>query len=1073
MSTGRLVGTVVGGVVGFFLPPVGLSLGAAVGGALGDLVAPPKTPTIEGPRLSDLSVQTSTYGAPIPRVYGTITLAGNLIWLENNKIKETSKKSGGGKGGGKGGGAKTRTYTYSATFAVALCQGPIVGVRRLWLGPNLVYDAGATDHETIRASNQAASLFTLYLGTDTQDPDPRMQSTLGVDHTPAWRGLAYLVIADLPLAKYGNSLLGAPVKAEVMTAGTETEYAATAQTAPMVQGATLVWHRDRYIAAEFDGKIWTSATGETGTWTLRYDDAASGEFRLASNGEICVLTRFASPYVLTSYDGVNWVPRTVPDWFSTSQLLDVTAGGLGFLACGDCTGGMQWFALSPDGITWYPQAVPATGVWFTPLWNGAAYVVLNTGGTGGIWTSPAGLEGTWTLAYTSATQYWRGVVLNGRFILGGNDASTLTSDDGTTWTLNVGALPGGAEALAVMGDVAVCVHYGTFSVSTDGVTWVEYPMGVAQSGWYGLASNGAVFLAYRDVGVAYTITPHAMSSSTVALGDVVSAECLGSGLLTAGDIDVSSLTDAVRGYRIGAFGTIRSALEPLQAAWPFDVRQHGYQIEFVRRGVAGAVVTVPASDLDARPEGQGPGVQILLHREIDSQLPRRVSVQYLDAEREYDTGTQYAERLNSSSLNETRLDLPVALTSGEAAGMAEVLLYLAWLNRTEAAFALPPSYGYLECADVVNLTTPEGVMPILLTAINYTSDNRLECKGRPDRPAMYQPVALGVSAAVTGPVTISQIGPSTLLLLDLPRLTSAQDSGSLLVAMCGSNDVWPGGALLRSIDGASYDQPLEVYPPGATIGYTGTALGVVDNRVVDTSSQLSVTLQSGTLESISRALMFAGENHFAYGEDGRWEILAASHCTLISGNDYVLTDLLRGVAGTEWAMGLHVDGDRLVALNTDDLASLPMETAALNQARLYRAVTFGLDVSTGILSTQTWRGVQFKPLSPCSLTGDRDTATGDWLLYWVRRTRMGSAWNDYVDAQLGESVESYWVEIYQDWTYAVVLRTIVSSSTFAAYTSAQQVADFGGNQTTLYLRIYQYSTTVGTGYSLTTEITRP
>jgi hypothetical protein len=223
MSTGRLVGTVVGGIVGYFVPPVGLAIGASLGGALGDLIAPPKTPTIEGPRLSDLSVQTSTYGAPIPRVYGTITLAGNLIWLENNKLKEKSKKSGGGKGGGKGGGAKTRTYTYSATFAVALCQGPIVGVRRLWLGPNLVYDAGATDHETIRASNQAASLFDLYLGSDTQGPDPRIQATIGVDHTPAWRGLAYLVIADLPLAKYGNSLLGAPVKAEVVTAGTQTD----------------------------------------------------------------------------------------------------------------------------------------------------------------------------------------------------------------------------------------------------------------------------------------------------------------------------------------------------------------------------------------------------------------------------------------------------------------------------------------------------------------------------------------------------------------------------------------------------------------------------------------------------------------------------------------------------------------------------------------------------------------------------------------------------------------------------------------------------------------------------------
>ena len=156
MSAGRIVGTVVGAVIGKLIPVVGWQIGAQIGGMLGDLVAPPKTPTIEGPRLSDLSVQTSTYGAPIPRVYGTITLAGNVIWLENNRLRERVKTSGGGKGGGKGSGARTKTYTYEATFAVALCQGPIVGVRRLWLGPNLVYDAGATDHETIRASNQAA-----------------------------------------------------------------------------------------------------------------------------------------------------------------------------------------------------------------------------------------------------------------------------------------------------------------------------------------------------------------------------------------------------------------------------------------------------------------------------------------------------------------------------------------------------------------------------------------------------------------------------------------------------------------------------------------------------------------------------------------------------------------------------------------------------------------------------------------------------------------------------------------------------------------------------------------------------
>ena len=1073
MSAGRIVGTVVGALVGNFIPVVGWQIGAQIGGMLGDLVSPQKTPTTQGPRLSDLSVQTSTYGAPIPRVYGTITLAGNIIWLENNRLRERVKTSGGGKGGGKGGGARTRTYTYEATFAVALCQGPIVGVRRLWLGPNLVYDAGATDHETIRASNQAASLFTLYPGSDTQGPDPRIQATIGVAATPAWRGMAYLVIRDLPLAKYGNSLLGAQVKAEVVVSGTQTDWAATAQTVPMVLGSRVVWHRDKFVATEFDGKIWTSPTGETGTWTLRHDDALAGEFSLASNGEICIITRYMSPYVLSSYDGVTWVQRVVPDWFSSSALVDVVASERGFLATADCTGGVQWFALSPDGITWFPQAVPAPGWWFTPLWNGVVYVALILGGNDGIWTSPSGLEGTWTLTHTVVgTQYYRGCVLAGRFILGGNDASTLTSDDGITWTLHPSALPGGAEALSADGDVAICLHYGTFSVSTDGITWVDYPMSAAQSGWYGLAYNGAVWLATRDSGVAYTIRPRSVSTATTDLSDIVSAECLGSGVLNSGDIDVSSLTDAVRGYRIGSVGSLRSALEPLQAAWPFDIRQHGYGIEFVRRGSASAVVTIPQGDLDARPAGQAPGVQITLDREIDAQLPRRISVQYLDSDREYDPGVQYAERLNSTALNDTLLDLPIALNSAEAAGTAEVLLYLAWLNRSAVKFSLPSVYSYLEPADVVNLTTPDGVVALRLTAIEYTSDQRLDCQGQLDSPAIYLPAALGASG-LGGETTIEAIGPSTLVLLDLPRISSAQDYPGLIVAMSGSNDSWPGGALLRSTDGgATYDQPLEVLPPGATLGYTAQAIGAVDERQVDTASRLVVTLSSGTLSSVSRLLLFGGANHFAYGEQGRWEILAAANCTLISGQTYALTDLLRGRYGSEWAMPLHLDGDRLIALDQDTLEYLPQDLSAIGLSRLYRGVTLSLDVSSGVLRETIYRGVQYKPLSPCRINGHRDPVSGDWSLFWVRRTRVGGEWRDSVDADLGEASESYWAEIYQDGTYAAIVRTIISSAEFAAYTSAQQITDFGSNQATLYLRIYQYSTTVGLGYPLTTEITR-
>ena len=100
-SAGQIVGGVVGTVVGSFVgyPMLGAQVGMMLGGALD----PPKGPTINGPRLEDLTIQTSTYGATVPRAYGTITVSGNVFWLENNKLKETvSKKKSGGKGGGWG-----------------------------------------------------------------------------------------------------------------------------------------------------------------------------------------------------------------------------------------------------------------------------------------------------------------------------------------------------------------------------------------------------------------------------------------------------------------------------------------------------------------------------------------------------------------------------------------------------------------------------------------------------------------------------------------------------------------------------------------------------------------------------------------------------------------------------------------------------------------------------------------------------------------------------------------------------------------------------------------------------------
>ena len=104
------VGALVGG-------PIGAVIGVAAGQALdAQLFAPGPR---QGPRLGDLGVQTSSYGSAIPKLFGTLRVAGTVIW--STDLQERRATSGGGKGR-----PKTVKYSYSASFAVVLSGGTIV-----------------------------------------------------------------------------------------------------------------------------------------------------------------------------------------------------------------------------------------------------------------------------------------------------------------------------------------------------------------------------------------------------------------------------------------------------------------------------------------------------------------------------------------------------------------------------------------------------------------------------------------------------------------------------------------------------------------------------------------------------------------------------------------------------------------------------------------------------------------------------------------------------------------------------------------------------------------------------------
>ncbi|MQM31198.1 MAG: hypothetical protein CRU78_12010 [Candidatus Accumulibacter phosphatis] len=491
----------------------------------------------------------------------------------------------------------------------------------------------------------------------------------------------------------------------------------------------------------------------------------------------------------------------------------------------------------------------------------------------------------------------------------------VSTDSGVSWSPWVNLPPslgsGGWRNPNWNGAESFLCEYGTsqWATSPDGVNWEAHTTTAGlpthrpdsfQKGW-----NGSAWGSFsNEVGGAFLFTAatSGITPTDTSLGAIASADCLKSALLSSGDINVASLTQAVRGYRVGSIGEIRAALEPLQAAWPFDVVPHGYTIRFVVRGGA-SVVTIPAADLDARGEGDAPGVQITTSREMDSQLPRRVTVQHLDYDREYNAGTQYAERLNTAAINALVLDLPIVLTATETGGKAEVLLYLYWLERYDVAVTLPPTYNQLEPGDVVTLVTPEGNVSLRLTAIHYTSDGRIACQAKYASAAIYTPTAVGASPAVSGATTITPVGASVYVLMDVPMVSSAQSGPSFLVAMTGALAGWKGGVLMQSTDAGSTWASLQDFAlPGASLGTCSNSIGVVEHRVIDSASLLNVTPTQGALYSVTQLAMLGRANHFAYGANGRWEIIAAQSGPLVSETSYVLQNLPRGRFGSKWAM---------------------------------------------------------------------------------------------------------------------------------------------------------------------------
>ena len=183
-----LGGSIGGSVLGLSMATIGRAAGAAIGRRIDQQILGGGSETVESGRIDRFRLTGATEGTDIQQIYGRMRVAGQVIWA--SQFKEVARTSGGGKGAPAA--PSTTTFSYSVSLAVALCEGEISRVGRIWA------DGAEVSPETLD--------MRVYHGRMDQLPDPKISAVEGADNTPAYRGTAYVVFEGLALGQFGNRI---------------------------------------------------------------------------------------------------------------------------------------------------------------------------------------------------------------------------------------------------------------------------------------------------------------------------------------------------------------------------------------------------------------------------------------------------------------------------------------------------------------------------------------------------------------------------------------------------------------------------------------------------------------------------------------------------------------------------------------------------------------------------------------------------------------------------------------------------------------------------------------------------
>lgn len=994
----RQVLPIVGAVAGFVISggnPMGAQIGFAAGSLIGNAVDPLE---VKGNTIGDNPLQTASEGGARAIVFGKGCIRSTCILERGNRIVRKQRDQA-----GKGGGPVTINERVFWTFAIGLGEDLVGGsILRIWEGEKLVYDV--TPSSTIPAeSAEFAQKFRFYDGSETQLPDPDLETIHGVAEAPYYRGTAYVVFPNFDLTDYREAIPVYRWEVAALTAHSDvvTVYA-LGNTGPLIaravaspdgitwpvttnprpspvvghaeatEGRFIVWSNFTAYTSDDDTVSFQTSSGDLGGVGGPREGGARGDLVLIAGGlshpVLRSLDRGATFNPVPGSPGVSYIA------VGASRSMGVNLSGNGYPGSAD---GGTWGSASPTGISVVGRCALEVDdedvFYFGGTALGAPALAVSGGSSWSVQTLP-------TLTGTQIRCIGTGRLNGDKYVwFGTDDGQIVFRKNAGPWTLATDDLGAQANSCAFTGAAFLMgggsSGDGVLKYSVDGDHWTP----VTQPFTYMVDR-----LAASLPGLPQQLADPVPLSSIVA---AIHQRCGH----TSADYDVSELTDLVAGVVLEQSATGAEAINSIIGGYFADPSDYDGQIHYIKRGKP-VLRTLSYDGLIDEPE--------TTRRENAIEYPRKLHLFFQSSATAY-AATKATSARSSPDLNavvgEVSVAIPVTFDGpDEPAQIAAKLHKVNWTDAEgEIVWEITDKHLDLVPTDCVGLSLRGRVTRARITNVEDSPGIR-KLTMLVDRQSAYTSDVTGIPLPTPTPPQSSILSPTVNAYMDIPALLDSHNLSYPIYydGMSGQTEVWPGAVLQRSLDGGSTWTNVTATTLNAIIGILQETVMDASPYYTDTTNQVVVRLyMDDEIESISNTAFKSEGGAFALSwEDSgqrRWEIMQYRDAQQDSNGDWVLTTLHRGRLNTESVE--HPPGSTFVFLDTA-VRLVTAQSAWIYTDLTHRAVTNGLSPESATQETETFTAqAQIEwPVAHLFLEQDSD---GDTTATVVPRNRFGTSLN--------------------------------------------------------------------------------